>query len=249
MDCKNCGKCCMDVDAILLLPSDYEKLTRIDEKIKDKTQKVSDIFYLIPNDHNICPYFDMNSKKCSIHKFRPKVCRAYPFSYRTPSAGPSSSAVNSVPINPQSLYLTLCERFWTINQEDYNEGIKAIFQLRREKFNLGILSEKGTATEKEREIRAFEQSLDGETKQKKFPFDLYLFMIEQNKMLFLMFLKLFDAYFDNPEEQKEEYEDFIENYIAKFKENPKILQNAFEELQNRWKKNKKRSFKFSLTFY
>jgi Fe-S-cluster containining protein len=239
----------MDVDAIMLLPSDYEKLKRMDEKVEDKTEKVADIFYLMPNEQNICPYFDMQSKQCSIHKFRPKVCRAYPFSYRTPSVDSSFTAVDSVQINPQSLYLTLCERFWTINQEDYKEGVKAIFQLRREKFNLGILSDNDKPTKKEREIRAFEQSLEGETTQKKFPFDLYLMMVEQNKVLFLMFLKLFDAYFDDPEEQKEEYEDFIENYIAKFQENPKILKNAFKELKTRWKKNKKSSFEFSFTFY
>jgi len=238
----------MDVDAIMLLPSDFNKLKRIDEIIEEKTEKVADVFYLMPNEQNICPYFDMKSKKCSIHEVRPKVCRAYPFSYRTPSEDASSSAFNLVQINPQSLYLTLCERFWTINQDDYKEAVKAITQLRREKFNLGILSNMNTPTEKEKQIRAFEQSLEGEIKQKKFPLDLYLFMVQQNKVLFLLFLKLFHAYFDNPDDQKEEYEAFIKEYIGKFKENPDLLQNAFEELKLRWKKNKNKAFNFSFTF-
>jgi Fe-S-cluster containining protein len=231
----------------MLLPSDYQRLEKIDDIIEEKTQKITDIYYLLPNEHNVCPYFDLPSKKCSIYKYRPKVCRAYPFAYRNSADNDFTSATRLEKLSPNNLYLSLCERFWSFNQGDYKEGVKAIFQLRREKLNLGILSDEEEPTEKEREIRSYEEKLEGERKEKKFPFDLYLFMIEQNKMLFLMFLKLFDAYFDDPDAHHHEYKTFINTYIDKFGKTPELLQTAFNELKTRWKNNKKESFDFSFT--
>ncbi|TXT59477.1 MAG: hypothetical protein BAJALOKI1v1_1410001 [Promethearchaeota archaeon] len=246
MDCEECGQCCMDVDAILLLPSEYQQLHTIDPIIESKTKKIAGIYYIVPNEQNICPYFDLASKKCSIYQHRPKVCRAYPFSYRRPVCS-SSIADTFSEISPRSLYLTLCERFWTITQVDYKAGIKAIYQLRKEKFNLGILSQENTPTQKEIQIKTFEKTLEGEREEKKFPFDLYLHMVKQNRALFILFLKLFDAYFDDPKNQQEEYDIFIEKFITKFWSEPQLLQNAFAKLQKLWKTHKTEPFEFSFT--
>lgn len=246
MECEDCGKCCMDVDAIMLLPSDYKKLKRVDKNIDNKLKYVSDIYYLMPDEHNVCIYFDRATKRCTIHENRPKVCKSYPFSFRSPQRDGKSSE-RLAQFGPETLYLTLCERFWTFTQEDYKESIKAIYKLRKEQFEMGILSTSQNPTEKEKKIRQFEETLTQEKKEKKFPFDLYLNLIQRNKVLFLLFLKLFDAYFDEPDDQKEEYETFIDAYVDKFETQPEMLQKAVEELKTRWKEQKKGHLNFSFS--
>lgn len=247
MKCEDCGKCCMDVDAIMVLPSDYEKLKKVDKNVDEKLKHVSDMYYLMPDDQNICPYFDQVIKECTIYEQRPKVCKAYPFSFRSfKRDGKSWEPLSQ--FSPQTLYLTLCERFWTFTQEDYEESAKAIYKLRKEEFEMGILSSSSEPTEKEKEIRKFEETLTQEKKEKKFPFDLYLKLIQRNRVLFLVFLKLFDAYFDAPEEQQqEEYQAFVDNYVDKFESQPEMLQKAVDELKARWKKHKKGHLNFSFS--
>lgn len=246
MDCQDCGQCCMEIDSIMLMPSDFEKLAKIDGSLKQKIKKVDGIYYLMPTDDHVCPYFDKKVKKCTIYQWRPKVCKAYPFSYRNPPI--ESKGCESSQINPQTLYLTLCNRFWAFNESDYKEGIKAIFRLRREKHKLGIIRDSQKPTEKELRIKEFEQKLNYEKKEKKFPLDLYLYMIKENQNLFLMFLRMFDEYFDSPEKQEPEYTTFVKNHVIKLYSKPESLEKSFKELKNRWKENKKKNIEFSYSF-
>ncbi|MFO8017126.1 MAG: YkgJ family cysteine cluster protein [Promethearchaeia archaeon] len=245
MDCNNCGKCCMNLDAIMLLPSDLSQLKKIDNSFKEKIEKVDGIFYLLPDEEQTCPYFNKKTKKCGIYKWRPKTCRAYPLSYRTPAIPQDPS--EGLQINPQTLYLTLCEYFWTLNDQDFKEGAKAIYQMRQEQYNLGILSNSNQPTEKEIKIREFEETLQYEKKEKKFPFDLYLKMMEKNQNLFLIYLKLFDAYFDSLKDQKQEYDAYIKNYVLRLYSEPELLEKAFTELKKRWKQNGKGELEFSFS--
>ncbi|MGV9173520.1 MAG: YkgJ family cysteine cluster protein [Promethearchaeia archaeon] len=243
MECDNCGKCCRNLDAIMLLPSDYKRLKNVDKELTKNIKAVDGVYYLLLEEGHICPYFDKSSKRCTIYEWRPKTCRAYPFSFRKDPLGQQN--LMDLQIYPRNLYLTLCERFWTYTQKDVKEGAKAIFRMRREKTNLGIISSSKEPTQKEIKIQKFEQSLKHEKEEKKFPFDLYLKMIQKDKNLFLIFLKLFDAYFDAVENQKEEYDKFVEKYIIKLYSQPDLLEEAFEELKNRWSKEKKKNLNFS----
>ncbi len=246
MKCDNCGKCCMDVIAIMLLPSDYKEIVNIDENIDKKVVRVAGLYFLMPDENNVCPFFNLSTKKCTIYEWRPKVCKIYPFSYRKRKIT-TLLAVTPSNINPEMFYLTLCERFWTISQEDYKESIEAIHKVRKEQYNLGILSKSDAPTEKEKQIRKFEETLTQEKKEKNFPFDLYLQIMQRDRVLGLVFLKLFDAYFDAPESQKNEYEAFIAKYIYKFESEPEMLGKAVQELKRRWKEKREDNFDFTFT--
>jgi len=72
--CVNCGWCCRF--RVKLTKSDVKKLT----KVKDWERFVDENFYL-KRVNGCCMFLrdEGNKKICSIYKFRPSVCRKWPF--------------------------------------------------------------------------------------------------------------------------------------------------------------------------
>lgn len=87
-DCAGCSKCCHDmVDTIILSPIDVYHLSKglgkSFAKLLDREVKLNVVNGLVlPNlkmleDRNCCGFLD-DSGRCSIHSFRPDLCRLFP---------------------------------------------------------------------------------------------------------------------------------------------------------------------------
>lgn len=103
--CTACGKCCANdsVDMILLTPFDLYNLSKgTGENIEDIVNKYTNVYIgknsnlpvvqlnsvfdpqkSIENgmDYNVCPFLKDN--KCSVHDFKPSICRLYPLGRTT----------------------------------------------------------------------------------------------------------------------------------------------------------------------
>ena len=86
-DCAGCSSCCEDMgDSIILDPFDiYELTANLGCSFEDLLKKeigltVADGM-ILPNlkmtEENVCPFLNQE-KRCSIHGFRPGICRVFP---------------------------------------------------------------------------------------------------------------------------------------------------------------------------
>ena len=86
-DCAGCSSCCEDMgDSIILDPLDiYELTSNLGCSFEDLLKKeigltVADGM-ILPNlkmtEENVCPFLN-REKRCSIHGFRPGICRVFP---------------------------------------------------------------------------------------------------------------------------------------------------------------------------
>lgn len=86
-DCAGCSSCCEDMgDSIILDPLDiYELTSNLACSFKELLKKgigltVADGM-ILPNlkmtEENVCPFLNQE-KRCSIHDFRPGICRVFP---------------------------------------------------------------------------------------------------------------------------------------------------------------------------
>lgn len=86
-DCAGCSSCCEDMgDSIILDPLDiYELTANLGCSFEDLLKKeigltVADGM-ILPNlkmtEENVCPFLNQE-KRCSIHGFRPGICRVFP---------------------------------------------------------------------------------------------------------------------------------------------------------------------------
>lgn len=86
-DCAECSSCCEDMgDSIILDPLDiYELTANLGCSFEDLLKKeigltVADGM-ILPNlkmtEENVCPFLNQE-KRCSIHGFRPGICRVFP---------------------------------------------------------------------------------------------------------------------------------------------------------------------------
>ena len=86
-DCAGCSSCCEDMgDSIILDPLDiYELTSNLGCSFEDLLKKeigltVADGM-ILPNlkmtEENVCPFLNQE-KRCSIHGFRPGICRVFP---------------------------------------------------------------------------------------------------------------------------------------------------------------------------
>lgn len=86
-DCAGCSSCCEDMgDSIILDPLDiYELTSNLGCSFEDLLKKeigltVADGM-ILPNlkmtEENVCPFLN-REKRCSIHDFRPGICRVFP---------------------------------------------------------------------------------------------------------------------------------------------------------------------------
>ena len=86
-DCKGCAKCCKNMgNSIVLDPYDIHKLTcnlsvKFEELLIDKIELGMVDGIILPNikmnDSNQCPFLN-SEERCSIHSFRPGMCRIFP---------------------------------------------------------------------------------------------------------------------------------------------------------------------------
>ena len=94
-ECRRCGMCCKKFNKILLMPDEVDFIKKmgghvgVNVKLSDLTNKTmdelveeakgkDDIFMFFP-DENGCTFLEKDGKyfKCSIHNYRPKVCRGF----------------------------------------------------------------------------------------------------------------------------------------------------------------------------
>lgn len=88
-DCKGCSSCCEDMDGLITLdPYDIYRITKglegqsFDTLLNSKIELIVDAAVLVPalkmNDKTNKCFFLNDSGRCSIHSFRPGICRLYP---------------------------------------------------------------------------------------------------------------------------------------------------------------------------
>jgi len=84
-DCQRCGKCCVEEPGIALSIHDIKRIaTALVKPVKvikreytvHDPKRRGDYFM---KDVLPCHFYDLEQKKCSIYKYRPTVCRTFPF--------------------------------------------------------------------------------------------------------------------------------------------------------------------------
>ena len=85
-DCAGCSSCCEDMgESIILDPLDIYELTKnlnttFENLLKEQIELHVVDGMILPNlkmtDKNVCPF--LKEKRCSIHSFRPGICRVFP---------------------------------------------------------------------------------------------------------------------------------------------------------------------------
>ncbi|MFX1450464.1 MAG: YkgJ family cysteine cluster protein [Promethearchaeota archaeon] len=77
--CIKCGNCCLDTEMML----SNDDITNIINKVKPKNKfyEEKDGYLYLINYENRCIFFNVLDKKCTIHRYRPRGCRLYPFIY------------------------------------------------------------------------------------------------------------------------------------------------------------------------
>ena len=74
--CSNCGNCCTE-----LIPITNNELKLIKAYVKEKhIEPFSDVLFDLDGKFSInllCPFRDMENKKCMIYEVRPKICRLF----------------------------------------------------------------------------------------------------------------------------------------------------------------------------
>lgn len=86
-DCAGCSSCCEDMgDSIILDPLDIYELTAnlacsFEDLLKKEIGLTVADGMILPNlkmtEENVCPFLNQE-KRCSIHGFRPGICRVFP---------------------------------------------------------------------------------------------------------------------------------------------------------------------------
>ncbi len=81
--CNDCGECCIETEMPLSKKDINNILANLGQtiKIKDFTIKNEEGYYQLKNKGKYCFFLDINSKTCTIYKFRPQGCRFYPLIY------------------------------------------------------------------------------------------------------------------------------------------------------------------------
>ena len=84
-DCAGCSSCCEDMgESIILDPLDIYELTKnlnttFENLLKEQIELHVADGMILPNlkmtDKDVCPF--LKEKRCSIHSFRPGICRVY----------------------------------------------------------------------------------------------------------------------------------------------------------------------------
>ena len=85
-DCAGCSSCCEDMgESIILDPLDIYELTKnmnttFENLLKEQIELHVADGMILPNlkmtDKDVCPF--LKEKRCSIHSFRPGICRVFP---------------------------------------------------------------------------------------------------------------------------------------------------------------------------
>ena len=86
-DCAGCSSCCEDMgESIILDPLDIYELTKnlnttFENLLKEQIELHVADGMILPNlkmtDKDVCPF--LQEKRCSIHSFRPGICRVFPW--------------------------------------------------------------------------------------------------------------------------------------------------------------------------
>lgn len=80
--CKDCGKCCLDIEMILskkditLILQSYSQDLRKEDFVCESIG-----FFQLRNINGHCIFFDLSTKMCKIYPNRPQGCRFYPLIY------------------------------------------------------------------------------------------------------------------------------------------------------------------------
>lgn len=80
IDCSDCGgRCCLD-QRVILSKSDIDRIASRGYKLEDFAE-FRDGFWRLKNYMGPCVFLDRRTGKCTIHEFKPTVCRLYPVIY------------------------------------------------------------------------------------------------------------------------------------------------------------------------
>lgn len=70
--CAQCGECCKDV-----LPLDFVEIARIEKYVKSHHIKEQDHHISRSTVDMVCPFLNLETKKCVIYAVRPKICQKF----------------------------------------------------------------------------------------------------------------------------------------------------------------------------
>ncbi|RLE90259.1 MAG: YkgJ family cysteine cluster protein [Thermoprotei archaeon] len=78
--CIRCGKCCVKTQMVLG-PTDILRITKLGYKLKEFSVISKDGLLRLKNINDHCVFYNPNTRKCNIYRWRPKGCRIYPIVY------------------------------------------------------------------------------------------------------------------------------------------------------------------------
>ena len=71
--CNNCGRCCANV--LMLSQNEINIIKDYIKKYDIVPTNLNQVFDI--EQQNICPFRDINNKKCKIYKVRPSICQSF----------------------------------------------------------------------------------------------------------------------------------------------------------------------------
>ena len=71
--CNNCGRCCANI--LMLSQNEINIIKNYIKKYNIVPTNLNQVFDI--EQQNICPFRDINNKKCKIYKVRPSICQSF----------------------------------------------------------------------------------------------------------------------------------------------------------------------------
>jgi Fe-S-cluster containining protein len=230
MDCNDCGKCCEELESLPIFEPIYQKIKNIRPDIEKFAKKIGGMYYIDLN-YSTCPFYDLNTKKCSIYKVRPLICREFPFKFSTKI--PTTYLIRNIDdLNlKEVISFGLCDRFDTVTESDYNNSIKIM--------RYSLLQYKKLFKKKINILLIDQHLKDLESNKRKFikemNYQKYLDYCKLNPN-FVNFTRLLITYFKNKTfNDNKEYRDFLLYYSPKFEQDPSYIDIAISDIEKRIK--------------
>ena len=80
MRCSHCGLCCEKTE-MLLSKADIERLEEIGYERQDFVRYDREGLAKLRNCRDYCVFYDVEKRRCKVHRHRPLGCRIYPIIY------------------------------------------------------------------------------------------------------------------------------------------------------------------------
>ena len=234
MDCSDCGKCCQMIDYLTFTQSDFERARHILENMMDMVTQVG-FYYFIVTYNKDCPFYDSKQKGCIIYKYRPNVCREYPFELLkvNPRRMYQEHFVEKKPGFEDNITFHLCEKFHTATDNDFLLAKEVLIaDLEENENNWKTIDGTPASFNVSRDLLQFaNRVVTVEKLQKSIQWSLLQSFKVVNPRI-IDFFRLMNETFDEPADEKA----FLEEVGGDFLKNPEITEKVIEMLEQRKKR-------------